>query len=283
MDQFNLLFISLLSLLLLVNGGIFHLYWRRQRRFRQLKAVVLIQQVRSLIALMQCHRRRFMQFSQGINLDKNELFDIQEQIRECLRQMRRGQGLEVFERWLAFVDHWSRLNTAYQMSPEACFEQHNIQIDNLVLLLDDIAEHFGFQTDSAHSPVQLKLLWKELVEVTELLGKIRVIQSNHQQLSQAERVRLAALVGALNDSQIKLSSQLTHLHTVTDRQTLLSLLSQAGEQIETLTVQVQSQLKEEDNSQRKLASISLSQLASKAIYQIFDIELAGLRERYEYQ
>jgi hypothetical protein len=151
--------------------------WRQKQHWLQSKTVMqYIIGLKSLIVLLQKHRGMCASYLQGEKKSLKIVNSLEGQISPIVERLRDSKIITQQERWLGFADHWLRLKKhATQLSVESSFKQHTDLINNLLFLLEDIAEKQGFNKSKHSQLPNISLLWRELPFTAEYIGQSRAL------------------------------------------------------------------------------------------------------------
>lgn len=159
-------------------GGVVAIRWLLAERARSEKIKSTLQQIRflkKLIGLSQRHRGLSATYLQGQHEVKRDISALRETISQCKSQLVTHTSLLLQPRWQAYMDHWPRLESnAMTLSVKASFEQHTQLIENLLYLLEDVAEEYQFTVNDADHH-RLHFLWRDFPMAIEFMGQARAV------------------------------------------------------------------------------------------------------------
>lgn len=159
-------------------GGVVAIRWMLAERARSEKIKSTLQQIRflkKLIGLSQRHRGLSATYLQGKHDIKGDISVLREAIGQCKAQLSSHKSLHAQPRWLAYADHWPRLESnAMTLTVKASFDQHTQLIENLLYLLEDVAEEYQFTVNDADHH-RLHFLWRDFPMAIEFMGQARAV------------------------------------------------------------------------------------------------------------
>ena len=242
--------------------------WRNRRSrviLQQQRSLQMLSKLQSLIALLQKHRGISAAFLRGESNALPPLGDLRSKIGAKTAFLNKKYKIKNLERWLAFLDHWQRLQkNSHLMSVANSFEQHTNMIANLLLLYEDIAETEKFKHKIFRRSPNLSMLWRELPILNEYMGQVRGIGVGviiDGSCSKVDKLKLCTLI-----KEMPPLSRIVFLHlreNGNQSRTQLTLIQQASESCARLTHTVQHQLI--DGKQKNLDIESFYEEASQAM------------------
>lgn len=131
----------------------------------------------AMIGQLQKHRGTTAGFLQGNTQAKQSLDEIQRQVASIESELSLYPVLTDMERWMSFIDHWSRLKTScFSLSVEGSFHQHSAMIENVLYLLEDLADAAPIvASNKRYSSEHINLLWRDLPLLAECIGQSRAV------------------------------------------------------------------------------------------------------------
>lgn len=143
---------------------------------RQCAGVQQLISLKALLVLTQRHRGASYGAINGEQTLRDALPAIEQQMENHIRELAPlSEHGPQQDHWLAFCDHWSRLQkNNLQLGAENNLAQHNQLIGVLLYLLEDVAESSRLNEVSHES---LQHLWRDLPRTAELIGQARVLGS----------------------------------------------------------------------------------------------------------
>ena len=134
----------------------------------------VIVMTKELISCAQKHRGLSASYLQGNQGVKPMIISLRQNMASLQRNMQDSKIVYQQERWLSFIDHWPRLkDAAFELSVQDSFNQHTAMIENLLYLLEDIAEIWQRQTN--RNSMATSYLWHELPLTVECVGQARAV------------------------------------------------------------------------------------------------------------
>lgn len=156
-----------------------------------------ISAIKKLINLIQIHRGLS---SAWLNGDKSKKVNLQrtvQEIKTITRELNNKDSLKESQRWLSFIDHWSRLSQkAINANANDSFNQHTQLIANLLYLLEDEAEHSDLNVNHLPELPNIGFIWRELLVTAENIGQSRAIGigvATTKVCSSVDKIRLSFL------------------------------------------------------------------------------------------
>ena len=168
----------LVSLLFPATGLLLIVLFRRGRSRRllnrQRKGVGLLMDITRLLVLTQRHRGSSYGVINGDNSLRDTVFSIEQEMARAISTLQSlGENGRQQEHWLAFADHWTRLQrNNLTLEAENNLAQHNHLINVLLYLLEDVAESCCL--NEACGGAQ-EYIWRDLPRTAELIGQARVL------------------------------------------------------------------------------------------------------------
>ncbi|MDX1490824.1 MAG: nitrate- and nitrite sensing domain-containing protein [Pseudohongiellaceae bacterium] len=87
-----------------------------------------------------------------------------------------GQWMRDNERWVAICEHWSRLEKNFENNTAANnFTQHNRLIENLLCMIDDMAQAHELLALKSKDGRPLYVAWRDLLLASECVGQARAL------------------------------------------------------------------------------------------------------------
>lgn len=161
---------------LLILLGLLRIRRHYQQRRRQRHGVQQLICLKNLLVLLQRHRGSSYGALHGDITLRDALPRLEQQIRTEIDLLEHLQpSAAVQEHWLAFTDHWQRLQqNNLQLEAEQNLAQHNQLIAVVLNLLEDVAETSEL---IRLQPAGDSRLWRDLPRTAELIGQARVLGS----------------------------------------------------------------------------------------------------------
>lgn len=139
---------------------------------QQAKGYLWLKSMAELLTYIQQHRGLSNGYIQGSRELISDITPLQSRIRRRVTDIEAvGEWVRESERWHSIVDHWQRLSANYEKKESNInLKEHNALIQNLLFLIDDMA-----QSHQLLLMGRLQLLWRELLTTTEYIGQARAI------------------------------------------------------------------------------------------------------------
>ena len=153
----------------------FNLKKENTRRAQQI--LLNARDIKTLIGLSQKHRGHTATFLQGNADSKQHIISMQSQIQDTIQRLSGSTDLIKQSRWQSYMDHWQRLSgTCMTLTVPNSFTQHTNLIENLLYVLEDVAEEFQFIADE-QDPNVSQLVWRDFPLAIEFIGQARATGS----------------------------------------------------------------------------------------------------------
>ena len=233
-------------------GGVFTTFlilveWRSKQTRRlqqQVLGLRILSKLKGLTALLQKHRGISAALLRGERNALPPLGELRTQINGQIALLTNQPKIKRQERWLAFADHWQRMQQhSHAMSVANSFEQHSNMIANLLLLFEDFAEQQQFNHEKYLKLPQLSLLWRELPILIEYMGQARAIGvaiTVEGSCGQLDKLKLNALVKNIAQLSRVIFTHLRNNGNQSDKQH--KLIQLASESCAQLTHTIERQL-----------------------------------------
>ncbi|MFC3120947.1 hypothetical protein [Agaribacter flavus] len=164
----------LLVLVALIVSGIRN---EKGNKKRQRVGIKWIQELVSLLSLVQQHRGLTSGYIGGDNSLMPRILKLQDDIESIQQNINknfiwiRSNGF-----WVGKMDHWLRLKTINRDKTKTYnFNQHNAFIRNLLHLIEDCAEQHHLQEMKCLNNTPANILWQLLLNASESVGQARAI------------------------------------------------------------------------------------------------------------
>ena len=149
----------------------------QQIKKRQIIGISWLQSLRKLLSHIQQHRGLTNGYLNGGKELINDIYPLQKMITADIDAIVRIDGwIESSERWGSITQHWARLAGGFESNNcDNNLIQHNNLIQNLLYLIDDMAQAHDLLLlkDSGGKPFHLS--WRELLSAAEYIGQARAI------------------------------------------------------------------------------------------------------------
>lgn len=245
---------------------------RKQDKNRLRVGLEAILEIRNLMVLVQKHRGWSTIYTLGDNKAHEQLMLLKNNIFKQNVALAKTYQLTQYDRWQAYVEHWQRLSqNALDLSASDNFKQHTQLLGCILFLLEDVA-HTYYLTNKDRLPD--KLLWRDLLQLSEFIGQARALGTAMATLKQFNRVERSKLI-ALRHQITELSE---NLYQRLSEQALSPELSEHVRYASKCTRYLCSAIEHEliETTDIELDRDSYFQLASNsisAVNQLFDQEL----------
>ncbi len=250
-----------------------------QNSARRAEGLAQLKGLRQLLEHLQQHRGLSTGYLGGDHSLKPKV----EQTRATIRTDLNGldaTSLVEHERWVSFIDHWSRLErTALSLPVGDNLKQHNQLIANLLQLIEDIAARYQLLFLS-HPGDGVGTLWRELLYTTEWLGQARALGTGIAAAGNStgvERIRLSFLC-----ERIQALSAVAHNKLQSQNQGGLGSLQEASRTVSTLLSVIETEFLSE--AAPKLPASAYFDQATQTIsaqFAVVDEMLRMLQGRYQ--
>jgi len=205
---------------------------------------VNISHIKSLITLIQTHRGLSSAWLNGDKTKQGQLTIIENQSKTEIQHLEQQEPIVKNNRWMAFSDHWKRLNKHdSSRDPENNFTQHTQLIANLLYLLEDEAERSHLNAVSLPNLPSIGFVWRELVVTTETIGQSRAIGTGvatRKKCSSVHKIRLSFLQQNILKTMNETLSKLSSLERFTSKH--VDLLKTAKSKMQFLSTTIECEL-----------------------------------------
>jgi len=277
MDDNAMFFVSvggvLLSFMIIV---VFAAVRKKQlRERRQEKGVIWLHKLRLLLSAIQKHRGLTTGYLKGGNDILKDIGPLQVSIhREVSAIVNVGGWMEEHLRWQNINQHWARLSSNYSTNnADNNLLQHNNLIQNILYLIDDMAQEHDLLLLKSVGDKPLHLLWRELLTAGEYIGQVRAIGTGvaaAQHCDSVSKIRLTYLCKKIEENTQRVWSKIRpdehHLHKVSE------LLSCVNDQV------MREQPTISSSEYFKIASDALDSIHSQYDYHIEQAVIVPTRE-----
>ena len=226
-------FISLLSFLV----GLGLVSWQLVRKHTQLKqkqglGLRLLSDLRQILAYVQQHRGLTTAHLKGDQSVVNSIQQIGRVIATTRQRVEKNsKWVSNDSGWQGLFSHWQRLAKHYQQNTvQNNLQQHNKLIQNILYLIEEMAEEHGLLRIKNDYAFSLEFIWKDLLETTEYMGQARALGMGivaTGTCDSVERIRLNYLKGKITQHALALEEFLT---LAKDEHTSINALVQCMEQ-----------------------------------------------------
>jgi len=231
-------------LLIILCAVVVHYYKIKQQKTLQSEGLVNISHIKSLITLIQTHRGLSSAWLNGDKTKQGQLTIIENQSKTEIQHLEQQEPIVKNNRWMAFSDHWKRLNKHdSSRDPENNFTQHTQLIANLLYLLEDEAERSHLNAVSLPNLPSIGFVWRELVMTTETIGQSRAIGTGvatRKKCSSVHKIRLSFLQQNILKTMNETLSKLSSLERFTSKH--VDLLKTAKSKMQFLSTTIECEL-----------------------------------------
>lgn len=258
-----------------------HYYKIKQQRELQNKGLINIQHIKSLITLVQNHRGLSSAWLNGDNTKQGQLTVIENKSKTEIQHLEQEEPIIINSRWMAFIDHWGRLNKHdSSRDPENNFTQHTQLISNLLYLLEDEAERSHLNALSLPNLPSIGFVWRELVVTTETIGQSRAIGTGvatRKTCSNVHKIRLSFLQQNIQKTMNETLTKLSSLERFAEKH--VELLKTAKSKMQFLSTTIERELisaNEVTINQNEYFELATDSI--KALDNIFDHQMKQIGE-----
>ncbi|MEC8427004.1 MAG: nitrate- and nitrite sensing domain-containing protein [Pseudomonadota bacterium] len=156
---------------------VLHIHMRKQQLARQMLGLSWLQSLKSLLSNIQQHRGLSSGYLNGETELLAQIQSLQGQVSRDIDAIRRvDEWMENNDRWIGINQHWARLAGNFKHNaPENNLHQHNMLIQNILYLIDDMALHHGLLRLKVQEGKPFYLLWRDLLSASEYIGQARAV------------------------------------------------------------------------------------------------------------
>ena len=187
--------ISLACLTLLLMGTI--AFRRKRVQGKKQQALAIVQRLYKLIGLVQKHRGMNASFLLGNTDATATIRELNRNIEALKNELHQYKLIQALAHWCAFVDHWGRLGKRSDgLTLESNFYQHTKLVENLLFVLEDMADSVRLRADNLAQTTQANMVWRELPGLVEVIGQARAVGmsvTTSGKCSQIDKVKLSYL------------------------------------------------------------------------------------------
>jgi len=197
----------------------FAVWFERRRRLsnlrqRQKVGLSWLQSLRVLLADMQRHRGLTTGYLNGDVTLKHDIEQLQHSVgRDITKISAIDPWMEANGRWHAITQHWARLAGRYaKNTAENNMNQHIALIQNLLYLIDDMAQEHELLSLCGRDGKPLRLAWRELLLAAEFVGQARALGvgiTTSQRCDSVNRIRLKYLCQKVEENTARVWQQIT--------------------------------------------------------------------------
>lgn len=177
-------------------------YERYQRR---LEGLQLIRDAITLLSLIQQHRASSLAVLGGTDSFRPRTYSLQRDINETVAKIHQTSPLLDRQRYRCILTEWFSIKGHWHRdAPLDNFEMHNYLIEQVTLLIQDIAVRAELATDSKRGTLLSEFAFKHLIKHIETLGMLR---------------GLSTYIASSGECQRSYMMRLSHLRQVCDEST----------------------------------------------------------------
>lgn len=163
---------------LLVAGLVFlQLHLRKQQHARQMLGLSWLQSLKSMLSNVQQHRGLSNGYLNGQSDLLAQIQNLQSRVGRDIEAIRQVDAwMENNDRWMGINQHWARLAGNFKSnSADNNLHQHNMLIQNILFLIDDMALHHDLLKLKVQQNKPFFLLWRDLLSASEYIGQARAV------------------------------------------------------------------------------------------------------------
>jgi hypothetical protein len=189
-------------------------------RNRIQKGLLLTSHVSSLIDNCQRHRGTSNAILQGNTQLVAQLESLQQSIDVAINN-RMSLSLNHFPQWESFVEHWPRLKLHARdgdLKAYYLLRQHNLMIDGLLSLLDDVMRYHDLHKMMLDRKTRLSDICIDTLRVVETIGQTRAIGSGicaHGVCDSADKIIINFLRNSVQSATEQLLAELHGIENTT--------------------------------------------------------------------
>lgn len=144
---------------------------------RQALGILWLKQLRVILSKAQKHRGLSSGYLNGDQSSLSELNRLQTGINRDIQDIQAlGEWMKKNERWKVITEHWGRLSKRFKdLDPANNMNQHNVMIQNILYLIEDMADEHSLIRLTGTSRRSVEFLWKDLLQTIEYMGQARAI------------------------------------------------------------------------------------------------------------
>lgn len=161
--------------------------------------------LKRILSTTQQHRGMTTGYLNGSVDLSEQIYSLQKKINHELEAIESEKNwFNENERWLGILQHWHNLSKnfkSYESSNN--LKQHNLLIQNMLYLIDDMAEEHHLLELKTEQKIPLQIAWRELLVAAEHIGQARAlgmaIASTHL-CNTTERIRMKYLMQKIDQT-----------------------------------------------------------------------------------
>lgn len=199
--------------LLAIVGIVLFLSRKSRLKRLQVETVTSLTSLHRLIGFVQKHRGMTANYLQGNKSVLNTLKDIRREVTTLRQSLSQSETLIEMHRWKAFEKAWPVLERECEtMTPPESFSVHKSLIENLLYLLEDLADTQTLTLARGKSADATNMLWREMPMCVEFIGQARAIGvavTVKGESSQIDRVKLGYLKQKIDELSVAVFRRLS--------------------------------------------------------------------------
>lgn len=206
---------------------------RRAAKQRIETGLVLTVHIEKMIALVQKHRGTSNAITQGNTELLAKLTRLQTEM-DTLLANDNTTALQRYPQWESFIEHWPRLkrySVNTELKPHHLIRQHNLMIDGLLSLLDDVMRYHDLHKMMLDRTTRVSEVCLDTLRVAETIAQVRGVGSGicaHGRCEGADRIIINFLKISVQTSTHNLLKELMSI----ENQGLATGLSQTSVEIQ---------------------------------------------------
>ncbi len=154
-----------------------------------------IVEVRDLVVQVQRHRGWSAALANGDVQVNRKIIELKQKIKNLNSELEKRYTLYSYDRWQAYIEHWQRLSfNSFSLSANDNFKQHTQLVGCMLYLLEDIAHHYGLTEELAEKSHTDKMMWRDLLHLSEFVGQARALGTGMTTLHTANRIERNKLI-----------------------------------------------------------------------------------------
>lgn len=195
-------------------------YYERYKRRQE--GLQLIRQAIELLSLIQQHRASSLAVLGGTEHFRQRTYTLQRKIHEKVGELHDSSPLLDRQRWRSILTEWFTIKGHWHKDdPLDNFELHNYLIDQMTLLIWEVAKRSELMVDSNQGVLLSELAFKHLIKYIESLGMLRGLSTYIASLGESPRsykMRLSHLRQVCEDSFDRHQQTLSQLPATTKKE-----------------------------------------------------------------
>jgi hypothetical protein len=248
------MFISAMTVTLLVYAGIRFTAVKREAKSHIQKGIILTVHIKRLIDNCQKHRGTSNAVNQGNSKLKPQLVSLQADI-DRLVTSGDSSILHRFPQWESFMEHWPRLKKHVlegDLESRNIVRQHSLMIDGQLSLLDDVMRYHNLHKMMLDRCTRVSEICLDTLRVAETVGQMRAVGSGicaRGQCEGADRIVLDFLRISVQSTTDELLKEINAIDNNTLHQNLLTTSAAIKDSVGKLMTMVEKQVLQEGRLQ----------------------------------